>query len=160
MRCEGRVALVNGAGGGTGGAIARRLASEGAHLVLLDVNETVDELARTLAGAGVQTQTLYVDVADSAQNREAVAAAMSRFGAIDCLINNAGLMTATIAPLERMEEQQWARAPLSLGTPVTVHAGHQAGDELTVWTEAGAASMVMEAIFRSHSGTRPAGCRL
>lgn len=108
MRLNGRVALITGAGGGIGRSIARWLANEGADLALLDVNESVEETARQLAGSGRRIITIRADVADSAQVREAVASVIDRMGKVDCLINNAGL-TAMIAPLERMEDEQWAR---------------------------------------------------
>jgi NAD(P)-dependent dehydrogenase (short-subunit alcohol dehydrogenase family) len=68
----------------------------------------VEETADRLADAGVRIVTARADVADSDQVREAVAYVAAQFGAIDCLVNNAGL-TAVIAPLDRMDDTQWAR---------------------------------------------------
>jgi NAD(P)-dependent dehydrogenase (short-subunit alcohol dehydrogenase family) len=108
MRLKGRVALVTGAGGGIGRSIAHRLAQDGADLALLDVNDAVEETARQLADSGVRIMTTLADVANADEVRAAVAGVIDRLGAIDCLINNAGL-TAMIAPLHRMDDAQWAR---------------------------------------------------
>ena len=50
MRLEDKVIVVTGAGGGIGRSIAARLASEGAHLALLDIGESVDDTASAIAG--------------------------------------------------------------------------------------------------------------
>jgi 2,3-dihydroxy-2,3-dihydro-p-cumate dehydrogenase len=91
-RFEGRAAVVTGAGGAIGGAIARRLASEGALVALGDLSaEAVDarraELERDL-GAEVVTSAGDLSEADAAT--ALMAACHERFGRVDVLVNNAG----------------------------------------------------------------------
>ena len=88
---EGRVAIVSGASSGMGEATARRLAREGAHLVLLAAPGDREDLARVAADLGGQTVTQAGDIADPATSRDAVAAALDTFGRLDYLVNNAGV---------------------------------------------------------------------
>lgn len=89
MRLENRVAVVTGAGGGIGAAIARAVVAEGGRVALLDVNPSAtEELAAELgeAAAAFEADVTRLD------RLEAVAAAASeRFGGIDALVNNAGI---------------------------------------------------------------------
>jgi NAD(P)-dependent dehydrogenase (short-subunit alcohol dehydrogenase family) len=108
MRFQGRVVLVTGAAGGIGRAICARLVQEGAALALLDIGEAVHAFAAELAGQGARVAAAQADVSDSAQVREKVAALADTLGALDGLVNNAGL-TGIIAPLLRMDDAMWAR---------------------------------------------------
>ena len=101
MNFTGRTALITGAAGGIGGAITRRLAADGADLVLWDLGERVEETATAAREMGVTVRTARVDVADGA----AVDAAMP--DDIDILVNNAGVVK-NIAPLARMPHDAWA----------------------------------------------------
>src|SRR5215472_12087532 len=89
---EGRVAIVSGASSGMGEATARRLAREGAHLVLLAAPGDREDLARVAADLGGQTVAQAGDIADPATSREAVAAALDTFGRLDYVVNNAGII--------------------------------------------------------------------
>src|SRR5437899_81844 len=83
MRFEGRVAVVTGGGSGIGAATVRRLAAEGATVWVADRNA---EAAQDVAGE-VGGTALVVDVADDAAVRDA----FGTVGAVDVLINNAGI---------------------------------------------------------------------
>lgn len=88
-RVEGKVALVTGAASGLGAADARRLAEEGAKVVLTDVNETLGrETAASIPGA------LFVklDVGSEEGWKAAIAATLAEFGALHILVNNAGIV--------------------------------------------------------------------
>ncbi len=88
-RAEGKVCIVTGAGSGLGAADARRLAEEGAHVVLTDVNgPAVEAVAAAIPGA----LALAHDVTDEARWAEVVAETMARFSRVDVLVNNAGLV--------------------------------------------------------------------
>lgn len=86
-RFDGKVALVTGAAGGLGGATARRLASEGAQVVLTDVAaEAGEALAAEIGGS-----FLAHDVSDEQRWQEVTEAALGRTGRIDILVNGAGI---------------------------------------------------------------------
>jgi len=92
-RFEDKAVLVTGAGSGIGRATAVRLASEGASVACLDVNEdNVNETAKSIGGDNVMALTC--DISDEAQVNEAVAKVVERFGKLDALCNVAGILRA------------------------------------------------------------------
>ena len=86
MRLKDRVVIVTGAGSGFGEAIATRFAREGAKVVVNDVNaDGGTRVAEAVGGEFVQA-----DVTRGADWAKLVAAAMQKFGRLDCVVNNAG----------------------------------------------------------------------
>ncbi len=85
---NGRIALVTGAGSGLGAAIARRLAADGAHVVVNDLN--AEAAAKVAADVGGEAAPF--DVTESAAFTAAVDGAVERHGRIDILVNNAGIV--------------------------------------------------------------------
>jgi NAD(P)-dependent dehydrogenase (short-subunit alcohol dehydrogenase family) len=87
LRLDGRVAVVTGAGKGIGAAIARRLREAGARIVVADIDrDAAVDVADELEGAALQ-----VDVADPDVGETLALFAEARFGAVDVLVNNAGI---------------------------------------------------------------------
>ncbi len=90
---QGKVVIVTGAAAGIGRATARRFAQEGARVAAWDVSEDrAEELVHELEGAGGQGFFTKVNVADSGAVATAVAALVARWGRIDVLVNNAGIV--------------------------------------------------------------------
>ena len=87
------VALVSGARRGIGAAIALALARTGFDLAITDIAEDDDARATlaALRAAGAKAHFLRSDLADVADHARVVGEAVSKFGAIDCLVNNAGV---------------------------------------------------------------------
>jgi NAD(P)-dependent dehydrogenase (short-subunit alcohol dehydrogenase family) len=119
MRLEGRVAIITGAGRGQGRAAAVRFCKEGARVVVSDVDkaggeETVADIGKSL-GPGHAT-FVTADVSDEDQVHNLVEAAVSAFGSVDVLYNNAGVWFIssegyqpgkTDAPSPLLEQNIW-----------------------------------------------------
>ena len=104
-RLDRKVVLVSGSARGTGAALARAMAAEGAKVVVADVAE--DE-GRELAGEiGPAATYVRLDVTKPADWSNAVDAAVQAFGKLDVLVNNAG--TATGMPTEPDSHADWER---------------------------------------------------
>jgi 3-oxoacyl-[acyl-carrier protein] reductase len=106
MRFTDRVAIVTGAAQGIGFAIAARLLSEGAKVVLADVNS--DRLARAaedLAEWRATTEPVEVDVTHASEVTRLVASAQERFGPVNILVNNAGVLRSTA--IEQISPEEW-----------------------------------------------------
>lgn len=89
-RLEGKVAIVTGAGRGTGEATARVMAAEGAKVVLADIRE--DAVLGVAQDIGGEAMALGLDVGSEDSWAEGVAKVVGRFGGIDILVNNAALL--------------------------------------------------------------------
>jgi NAD(P)-dependent dehydrogenase (short-subunit alcohol dehydrogenase family) len=106
---QGKVALVTGASQGLGRALALAYAKEGASLV---VNSRSDEGIRPVAeeveGLGAEVLAVAADVSRGEDARRLVDEAVGRFGGIDVLVNNAGLLGPRVV-IEEYPEEEWRR---------------------------------------------------
>lgn len=101
-----KVIVITGASSGTGAATVRHLAERGANVVLAARRaERIEALADELTAAGHQATAVTTDVTDQGQVKRLVEATIERFGRVDVLINNAGLMP--LSPLERLRIDEW-----------------------------------------------------
>ena len=98
----GQVALVTGAGGGIGEAIARALAGSGASVAVTDLDITA---AETVAASLPGGTAFELDVTSAVSARDAVAAAEADLGPLDILCNNAGV--STMNRIEDLSEREW-----------------------------------------------------
>ncbi|SEM73960.1 SDR family NAD(P)-dependent oxidoreductase [Lihuaxuella thermophila] len=93
MRLKGKVAVITGAGSGMGKRAAEMFAEEGAKVVVFELNETSGrQVADTIVEQGGEAAYFPCDVADEASVKQAVESAHERFGRLDVLYNNAGIM--------------------------------------------------------------------
>jgi NAD(P)-dependent dehydrogenase (short-subunit alcohol dehydrogenase family) len=105
-RIRDKVVLLSGATGGLGWATAERLADEGAHLVLTDLDEAACRtLAEELEGTPGRHLTAGLDVADEAQWIEVAQLVRHEHGRLDALVNNAGI--GSLATVEEETAERW-----------------------------------------------------
>ena len=95
FRLDGKVALVTGGARGIGAAVSEALAQAGASVLVTDVLEATETVA-SIRKAGGKAEFLKHDVTIEAQWEAAVAAAISKFGSLSILVNNAGIETAAL----------------------------------------------------------------
>ncbi|MEO4037828.1 SDR family NAD(P)-dependent oxidoreductase [Micrococcaceae bacterium Sec6.3] len=89
---NGKVALVTGAGSGIGEACAKDLATNGASVVVTDINlEAAERVAREITEAGGKAKATKLDSASPEDNRKAVEFAVQEFGGLHLAVNNAGV---------------------------------------------------------------------
>lgn len=107
QRLAGKTAIVTGAGRGIGNGVARRLASEGAKVILISRSPSscggaADEINKEFPGS---CKAWACDVADYNAVQETVSAIFEEFPQIDILVNNAGITRDTL--MLRMKEEDW-----------------------------------------------------
>jgi 3-oxoacyl-[acyl-carrier protein] reductase len=108
MRFENKVALVTGAGHGIGQAIAARLASEGAKVLVVDINpDQASEALTELRAVGATAELCIADISQRAEVEAAVARAVEHWGKLDILACSAGLMDRE--PFLEMTDDLWHR---------------------------------------------------
>ncbi len=103
-RLEGKVAVITGAGSGIGAETARLFADEGANVLVTDMR--AEHAEKVAADIGTAAACLAVDVSREADVRVMVETAMSRWGRIDVLFNNAGFGGA-IGPIESTSSEDY-----------------------------------------------------
>ncbi|HAK92913.1 MAG TPA: oxidoreductase, partial [Massilia timonae] len=102
----GKVVVITGASSGLGEATARHLSSLGAHLVLgARRQDRLEALAADIRGAGGKAEIVVTDVTRKQDVAALVQAALTNFGRLDVMINNAGLMA--VAPLAELKVDEW-----------------------------------------------------
>jgi NAD(P)-dependent dehydrogenase (short-subunit alcohol dehydrogenase family) len=89
---NGRVAIVTGAGGGLGRAHARLLAQRGARVVVNDLGDGAETVAREIVDAGGQARAILGSVTDAARMQEMVEETVRDWRRVDILVNNAGIL--------------------------------------------------------------------
>ena len=123
--CDGKVAFVTGASRGIGRAIARRLASEGASLVVCasrmgahdDLQGTLEEAASEIQAVGGKAFAIAADLSDSSARNDLIARASEPFGIVDILVNNAAGATMKLPSQVTTEERTWMYE-INLNAPI------------------------------------------
>jgi NAD(P)-dependent dehydrogenase (short-subunit alcohol dehydrogenase family) len=177
-RFQDKVAIVTGGAAGIGLAIAKRLASEGARLVLADINQAaLDAAVPQVQQAGAPAVWASVcNVADENQVIATVQGALAQFGRLDVIVNNAGLMQ--FKALEQLTGDDWNRI-LSVdllgafyftkqaflhmkpgGTVVNVSSIHAVETEALVAPYAAAKAAVLSLTRSSAIEGKPKGLRI
>ena len=96
MEIQNKVAVITGGGSGIGRATAQRLAKEGASIVIADLDEKMGaESVKLVEGAGGRATFVRADVTKESDARAMLDAAVSKFGRVDILHNNAGIAVGT-----------------------------------------------------------------
>jgi 3-oxoacyl-[acyl-carrier protein] reductase len=108
MQLDGKTALVFGAGGGLGGAIARSLASEGVRVAAADIDDVAAaKTADGIVSAGGQAISIGWDIADLSVIDARLAAIAKAFGPVDILVNNTGGPPPT--PASGQTAETWSK---------------------------------------------------
>jgi NAD(P)-dependent dehydrogenase (short-subunit alcohol dehydrogenase family) len=108
MRLDGKVAVITGGGSGMGKIASELFASEGAKVVLTDVNDEAGEAAAAgIVAAGGDAAYVHADVSKESEAELMVHAAVERFGGLHILYNNAGVMLPDDGSVDTTDERIW-----------------------------------------------------
>lgn len=143
-RVEGKVALVTGGGSGLGAADCRRLAEEGARVLVCDIDlEAAQRVADSIGGAAVAVKH---DVSSEADWKSAIAEAEDRFGGLHILVNNAGIVI--VADPEETTLEQYRKVQAVMNEGVFLGCKHA----LPLMTKSGGGSIINMSSTASHLG--------
>lgn len=110
MRLENKVALITGAGSGIGREAALLFSSEGAGIVVVDVNDAGGkETVKMIEAQGARAVYVHADVAKGSDCEKMIVAAEKSFGKLNVLFNNAGIMDSRDDDAVKTEEEVWER---------------------------------------------------
>jgi 3-oxoacyl-[acyl-carrier protein] reductase len=102
---SGRIAIVTGASRGIGGAIARQLARQGAHVVAAARGENARAVADEIVASGGSAEAVALEVTEAGSAERIVTETMERHGRVDVLVSNAGIARDQL--LLRMKREDW-----------------------------------------------------
>lgn len=142
MRLDGKVAIITGAGSGFGEGMAKRFAEEGAKVVVADLNgEAAERVASEIGNSAV---AIRVDVSSKSETQSMIDAAVSNFGKLDCLINNAGythknqsLLTVSEEDFDRINDVNMKAIYFATLAAVPVMKQHGGGNIISTSSTAG-----------------------
>jgi len=107
-KIQGKVVVITGASSGIGEATAKLLASQGAHVVMGARRvERLEALASTIEAEGGSVLFQQLDVTNIEQMQSIIRLAQTRFGQVDVIVNNAGVMP--LSPLAALKIEEWNR---------------------------------------------------
>jgi meso-butanediol dehydrogenase / (S,S)-butanediol dehydrogenase / diacetyl reductase len=164
LRFTGKIVLVTGAGGAIGRESALRLAREGASVAVADVRlAAAQETVSLLEAEGHEALALECDVRDEASVERMVAGCIARFGRIDLLHNNAGVLIPGTALTQRLEDWDLhfavnVRGMLLVSRAVIPHMQQQGGGAIV--NTGSTASLVGEPNCVSYDATKGAVLQL
>jgi NAD(P)-dependent dehydrogenase (short-subunit alcohol dehydrogenase family) len=107
---EGKIAIVTGGGTGIGEAVCRKFAREGASVLVNGLpDDPIDDVVQDIVADGERATAFPGDISHDGTARKCVEAALSTFGKLDILINNAGVLVVNAAtdafPVDKFDEQ-------------------------------------------------------
>ena len=107
---KGKIAIVTGAGSGIGKALARRLASDGASVVVADLARFGEAAAEIAKATGERTLGLQIDVSNEKDVERMAVETVKAFGRIDILVNNAAVFSRLkLKPFEEIGVDEWRK---------------------------------------------------
>jgi NAD(P)-dependent dehydrogenase (short-subunit alcohol dehydrogenase family) len=110
MRLERKVALITGGASGMGKVAATLFAAEGARVVVTDVADDIGEdVAASIVAGGGEAAFVHADVSQESDAKTMIEATIERFGSLDVLYNNAGIMPAEDGSVDTTEDAVWDR---------------------------------------------------
>jgi 3(or 17)beta-hydroxysteroid dehydrogenase len=113
---SGKIVLVTGAASGLGEADARKLAEEGATVILTDIDDSGQAVAAEISeSTGQETRFFHQDVSDEGRWEEIMAAVVDEFGGLDVLVNNAGIAFLATPESTTLEQFRQANAVMNEG---------------------------------------------
>ena len=104
---ENKVAIITGAARGIGEATAKKFAKEGYQTILVDILDEGKDVSDEISAQGWKSDFFKCDVSDPAQVSEVVQATFGKFGRVDVLVNNAGIVL--VKPLDEIEWEEFRR---------------------------------------------------
>lgn len=149
-RLSGKIAVVTGAGGGIGAAIAQRFAVEGAHVWVTDINgETAEETVRNIKAAGGAATAMSVDVSKGQDVTALLRNIENAHGYVDIVVNNAGILVR--GEVRQLSDAEWTKLrEVNLDAILRISR-----DALPLLRKSKAPTIINISSIMAHRGLRP-----